>query len=129
MFKKLSLLMILFVAFATNAQDLPETQWTDNADTSWYDESLDTFEISDAASFAGISVLVEAGNNFVGKTINLTSDIDLGEHLWLPIGTSVNLAFQGNVEGNDHEISNIFVNRPDKDFGGLFGALVNSEIK
>lgn len=121
--------MILFVAFATNAQDLPETQWTDNADTSWYDESLDTFEISDAASFAGISVLVEAGNNFEGKMINLTSDIDLGAHLWLPVGTTIDLAFKGSVEGNDYTISNVYVNRPDNDFSGLFGAVISCEVK
>lgn len=129
MFKKFPLLVILFVAFVAKSQDLPETQWTDNADISWYDGSLDTFDISDAASFAGLSVLVEAGNNFEGKLINITSDIDLGAHLWLPVGTSVNLAFKGNVEGNDFTISNLFVNRPDKDFGGLFGALIASEIK
>lgn len=129
MFKKIPFLVILFVAFVAKSQDLPVTQWTDNADVTWYDESQSTFDISDAASFAGISVLVEAGNNFEGKTINFTSDIDLGAHLWLPIGTSVNLAFKGNVEGNDHVISNLFVNRPDMDFGGLFGALINSEIK
>ncbi len=129
MFKKLSLLIILFVAFATNAQDLPVTQWTDNADTSWYDDSLDTFDVSDAASFAGVSVLVEAGNNFEGKIINLTSDIDLGAHLWLPVGTSIDRAFKGSVEGNDYTISNVFVNRPDNDFSGLFGAVISCEVK
>lgn len=129
MFKTIPFLVFLFVAFVANSQDMPETQWTDNSDISWYDESVDTFDISDAASFAGLSALVEAGNNFEGKMINLTSDIDLGAHLWLPVGTSINLAFKGNVEGNDFTISNLFVNRPDNDFGGLFGALITSEIK
>lgn len=129
MLKKLSLLLILCVTYVANSQDLPETKWTDNADISWYDDSLETFDISDAASFAGISVLVEAGNNFEGKMINLTSNIDLGAHLWLPVGTSINRAFKGNVEGNDFTVSNLFVNRPANDFGGLFGALIASEIK
>lgn len=129
MLKKIPLLVILFVAFVAKSQEMPETEWIDHADVSWYDSSMDSFDISNAESFAGISVLVEAGNNFEGKTINLTSDIDLGAHLWLPVGTSVNLAFKGNVEGNDHTISNLFVNRPDNDFSALFGALVTSEIK
>lgn len=112
-----------------NAQDMPETLWTDNADISWYDSSMNSFDISNSESFAGITVLVEEGNSFEGKTINLTSDIDLGAHLWLPVGTSVDLAFKGKVEGNDHTISNLFVNRPDNDFSALFGALITSEIK
>lgn len=129
MLKKLSLLLILCVTYVANAQDMPETEWTDNADISWYDESLDAFDISDAASFAGVSVLVEAGSNFEGKTINLTSDIDLGAHLWLPVGTTIDLAFKGNVAGNDFTISNVFVNRPDNDFSGLFGAVISSEVR
>lgn len=129
MLKKLSLLLVLCVTYVASSQEMPETEWTDHADSSWYDDSLNTFDISDAESFAGISTLVEAGNNFEGKTINLTSDIDLGAHLWLPVGTSINLAFKGNVEGNDHIISNVFVNRPENDFSALFGAVVTSEIK
>lgn len=129
MLKKLFVLLILCVTVVTNSQTLPLTQWSDNADTSWYDETVETFDISTAETFAGISVLVEAGTNFEGKTINITSDLDLGAHLWLPIGTSVNLAFKGNLEGNDHVISNLFINRPDDDFSALFGALLSSEIK
>lgn len=67
---------------------MPETDWIDYADISWYDDAMDSFTISDAESFAGISVLVEDGNNFESKTINITADIDLGAHLWLPIGTN-----------------------------------------
>lgn len=129
MLKKILLLVFLCGAYVANAQDMPETLWTDNADISWFDSSMDSFEISNAESFAGITVLVEDGNNFEGKTINLTSDIDLGAHLWLPVGTSVDLAFKGIVEGNDHTISNLFVNRPNNDFSALFGALVTAEIK
>lgn len=129
MLRKLSLLVFLFVAYAASAQTMPETEWINHADTSWYDENLDSFDISDAESFAGITVLVQDGNSFQSKTINITSDIDLGAHLWLPIGTSIDLAFKGNVEGNEHTISNLFVNRPSNDFSGLFGAVVSSEIK
>lgn len=129
MLRKLSLLVFLFVTYVASAQTMPETEWINYADTSWYDEALDSFDISDAESFAGITVLVEDGNNFESKTINITADIDLGEHLWLPIGSSINLAFKGNLEGNEHTISNLFVNRPSNDFSGLFGAVISAEIK
>lgn len=129
MFKKLSFLVLLCLTYSANSQVLPETEWIHYADTSWYDDSLDSFDISDPESFAGISALVESGNNFDTKIINITADIDLGEHLWLPIGTNINLAFKGNVEGNGHTISNLFVNRPENDFAGLFGAVLTTEIK
>ena len=129
MLKKLSLLVFFCVTIVATSQTLPETEWINHADTSWYDETLNSFDISDAESFAGISVLVEEGNNFESKTINITAAIDLGEHLWLPIGTTIDLAFRGNVEGNDNVISNVYVNRPDNDFSGLFGAVISAEIK
>jgi hypothetical protein len=129
MFKKLSLLLVLCVTYVASSQNMPETNWIDFADSSWYDDSINTFEIADAESLAGISVLVEAGNNFEGKTINLTSDIDLGAHLWLPVGTNVNKSFKGSFDGNDHLISNLFVNRSESDFSALFGALISAEIK
>lgn len=129
MLRKLSLLVFLFATYVATAQTMPETEWIDYADTSWYDEALDSFDISDAESFAGISALVQDGNNFESKTINITADIDLGEHLWLPIGTNINSAFKGSVEGNEYTISNLFVNRPNNDFSGLFGAVLSTEIK
>lgn len=33
------------------------------------------------------------------------------------------------MEGNNHVISNVFVNRPENDFSGLFGAVISAEIK
>lgn len=129
MLRKLLLLVTLSITLVVTSQTMPETEWIDYADTSWYDEAQESFNISDAESFAGITVLVQDGNNFESKTINITSDIDLGAHLWLPIGTSINLAFKGKVEGNEHTISNLFVNRPNNDFSALFGALLSTEIK
>lgn len=81
------------------AQDLPETDWTDYADTSWYDASLNDFEIDNAEGFAGLSVLVANGEDFENKSIRLTSNLDLGEHLWQPIGLNIENSFKGELDG------------------------------
>ncbi|MDA3886722.1 MAG: T9SS type A sorting domain-containing protein [Candidatus Delongbacteria bacterium] len=39
---------------------------------------------------------------------------------WMPIG-NIYEPFIGSYEGQDHEILNLFINRPDEDFVGLFG--------
>lgn len=109
-------------------QDFPETKWIDYADTDWYNTTDDTYEILTPEGLAGLSVLVANGTSFEGKTIDILSDIDLGTHLFQPIGTDINHPFKGTVMGNNHIISNLRINQTDKDFAGLFGAVLNSEF-
>lgn len=49
-------------------------------DTNWYDDNTNAaeFTIYDSADLAGLAELVNEGNNFSGKTIELGDDIDLG---------------------------------------------------
>jgi hypothetical protein len=63
-----------------------------------------------------------------------TTDIDLnvppyntGDG-WLPIGDGI-FNFSGNYNGNDHSVSNLYVNRPDSILVGLFGYIENTTIK
>lgn len=82
-----------------------EAAWNGTTvDTSWYDDNTTEFTISDSADLAGLAKLVNAGNNFSGKTIELGDDIDLGGKEWTPIGNSTN-SFKGVFEGNKHMIS------------------------
>lgn len=65
-----------------------DTVWDGTAvDTSWYNEhtSDSEFTITTAAELAGLAQLVNAGNDFSGKTIRLGADIDLAGHGWTPI--------------------------------------------
>ncbi len=79
--------------------------------------------------FAGLATLVLAGNNFAGKTINLSNDIDLAAHLWTPIGKSVAISFGGTFNGNDHVISNMYTVNLTTSFVGLFSQVTGATIK
>lgn len=120
-------LSLLFVAAKSFAQTLPNTLWSDEATTEWYSEDEDVFTITTAEEFAGLATLVNSGNSFDGLTINITNDIDLGEHLWTPIGNA-DLHFSGTFDGGEHIISNLFIDMPTEDFLGLFGYCSNATL-
>ena len=78
-----------------------------SADTSWYTESGTTFTLDTAAKLAGLAELAVT-NDFNGKTITLTEDIDLNGNEWTPIGTEEK-PFNGIIkgDGNGIEIKNL----------------------
>ena len=65
----------------------------------------------------------------------LTSDIDLNNMPWTPIGYNPNDVagnesyFTGIFDGNGHEIHNLFIDVKDQGGVGLFGAVHNATIK
>ena len=65
----------------------------------------------------------------------LTSDIDLGNHPWTPIGYNANDEagnenyFTGTFDGNGHTIKNLYIDVKDQGGVGFFGAVNNSTIK
>ena len=82
-------------------------KWDGKTDVSWFDNSIDSYEISTAKELAGLAELVNQGNDFNGKIIKLKYDIDLNNHPWIPIGTNgvgvfneVNKYFSGVFDGN-----------------------------
>ncbi|MBR5791406.1 MAG: SipW-dependent-type signal peptide-containing protein, partial [Phascolarctobacterium sp.] len=92
--------------------------WQGGVDYSWYDEDATELTIGSAEQLAGFAALVNgtaeslttfAANStpivdsFAGKTITLTSDIDLNGLAWTPIG-NWDKAFEGNFDGNGHTI-------------------------
>lgn len=106
------------------------------SDTSWYDESATEYHITSASQFRGFADLVSYNNcSFEGKTLFLDCDVDLGNHPWSPIGLHSGKPFSGVFDGQNHSITNLFINSnqfdyPDmKDNIGLFGYAVNAEIK
>ena len=109
--------------------EFPATQWSEIADVSWYTDGVTEFNIDTAEKLSGLSLLVAQGNNFAGKTIHLTQPIDLGAHLWFPIGgLGVDAPFSGTFNGNDHVISNLYINLPQDDFVGFFGHVVSGTL-
>ena len=87
------------------------TQWDGTADTAWYTshEAEDTFYIYTAEELAGLAKLVnDEGETFEGKTIQLMSDLNLGDKTWTPIGKGVSTSkqyFAGTFDGGGHTIS------------------------
>ncbi len=126
--------------------ELPAKAWNGTADTSWYNDTDTEFEIDSAEDLAGLAKLVDDGNNFAGKTVKVTKDINLyvedenGEPIsFEPIGSfSDDVAFEGTFDGQGHTISNLYQNGwalangywDGPEYGmGLFSLVENAAIK
>lgn len=101
-----------------------------STDKSWYTSSTATnYTISTGAQLAGLAELVRDGRTFADKTIFLTSNIDLDNHEWTPIGLdSYHFAFRGNFQGNNHVIENLYQDIYNA-YGGLFGYVLQGSIE
>ncbi len=76
--------------------------------------------ISTVEGLKAIATNVNEGiDNYSGKTIRLTADLDLSAEVWSPIGIFTH-PFAGTFDGGGHTISNLFVNT-EHEFAGLFG--------
>ncbi|WP_343256338.1 InlB B-repeat-containing protein [Ligaoa zhengdingensis] len=101
------------------------------------------YEIKTVEQLENLSALVAAGTTFEYKYFKLTSDLDLSgvchpagpgveEKSWNPIGTSAfqggdwepwdpTKGFGGYFDGDGHSVTELYINRPEEDFQGLFG--------
>ena len=88
--------------------------------------------IANAETLAKLAELVNSGTTCEGKTIILTEDIDLSAYStgegWTPIGKDYSHSFKGTFDGQGHKISNLYINRPNANYQGLFG-LATDTIK
>lgn len=64
------------------------------------------YTIETPAQLAYLAQEVNAGNDFSGKFVSLTRDLDLNNIPWTPIGTGT-LFFSGTFDGGAHTISNL----------------------
>lgn len=141
------LICVLLSVFALSAgvfadESIP-TAWNGSVDTSWYNADKTEFEISTPEQLAGVAAIANgtvegiAKNNFIGKTVTLTADLDLGavkkadgtwdtekSKNWVPIG-KFSSNFNGTFESNSHTITNMYMDYT-VNVVGLFG-LVSSE--
>lgn len=94
----------------------------------------DPYVIDTAETLQGFAQLVNGGNSFENKFIELVDDIDLlkegvcGKNIgsWTPIGK--NKEFKGTFDGKGHKILNLYINDGTEDNAGLFG-INNGTIK
>lgn len=94
--------------------------WNGAADKSWYSDSESSFTISTPAQLAGFAALVNAGNDFRGKTVKLGADIYLGDCDWTAIGNS-DKPFAGIFDGANHTVSGFIYRAIDNQLLGFFG--------
>ena len=120
------------------------------SDDTWYDATKTELAIEDVADFAAFVETANSGNDFEGKTLKLTSDIDLyfkdvtamadgDPATFRPIGdTKYNggKPFKGTFDGQGHTIKNLYQNGWDLGYEwgvygsyGLFGSLDGATVK
>ena len=120
------------------------------SDDTWYDDTKTELAIEDVADFAAFVETANSGNDFEGKTLKLTGDIDLyfedvtaladGDPVtFRPIGdTKYNggKPFKGTFDGQGHTIKNLYQNGWDLGYEwgaygsyGLFGSLDGATVK
>lgn len=101
----------------TNATEARESELDDVIGmfaTVTYDMD-NTLSISDAESLFAFAATVAGGDDFQGKIVVLTDDIDLSGQTWTPIDD-----FYGTFDGAGHTISNLTV-EGNENYAGLFG--------
>jgi len=105
------------------------------ASIAWYGDnpSAGSFTITTAEQLAGLSLLVNDGNDMSGKTIALGANITLNDttnwknwkstppaRSWTAIGSSANRQFRGVFDGAGFTVSGIYINTSNP-YQGLFG--------
>ncbi len=136
--KLLIALLVLVSIFAfvscDDSKNVPDeitvSTWDGTIDTTWYKEDTKEFTLTEASQLAGLAQLVNAGNDFEGKTINLGNNINLNDKQWTPIGlykddegNSVKKEFSGTFDGKDYVITGlkIICENASSSYRALFG--------
>lgn len=110
-----------------------KTMWTKGTGT-----SSSPYIIETAAQLAYLAYkettnrTAGSADPYAGKYFKLNANIDLQNHEWIPIGTSYSTdhtkPFQGIFDGNNHIVTGLKINQPNKTAVGLFGALGTSGV-
>ena len=96
----------------------------------WYDATKTNLEISSAADLLGLAAIANGEapgitkDNFEGKVVKLTADIDLGGIPWTPISS-----WKGELDGNGKTISHFTINIADGKRGGFFHTIEGGDGK
>lgn len=100
-----------------------------SSDTSWYDSSKTEFYITNAAQLAGFvagaNSYIDYPDKFAGKTVYLTTDIDLNNKE-LPDNNGINADFYGTLDGKGHTIRNF---KQNSSRGGFFNGNFHGTAK
>ena len=78
--------------------------------------------VSSVADFQTFATSVNSGEDYNGVTVTLTTNLDLSEVTWTPIGTTAH-SFTGTFDGKGHSISNLSADGSSDLAAGLFGVV------
>ena len=115
--KTVAIFLIAFAAFHHKAWG-QSGSWADHQEN--YTGSGTTITISNGKQLAKLAAVVNGGADYSAVTINLTADIVLSAHYWVPIGTATH-PFNGTFNGGSHTVSGLNINDDGLDNAGLFG--------
>lgn len=116
------LLSLLLLSGASAAAD----PWTGAVSPS-LSQTNGIYQITNSSDLARLAKDVNGGNTYLGKTLQLTADLDLNNLPWTPIGGS-DKQFLGTFAGLHHNITNLSVNQPKNSYLGLFGSLGGATV-
>jgi len=97
-------------------------------DVTWFNPSLNIFEIYSPGQLRGLAELVNNGESFANRTIRLSDNINLGgeDYPFDPIG-STGAPFMGTFDGGYHKVYGLYINipaqSPAQNSVGLFGSV------
>lgn len=119
-FSYMKMVAILIVAFSYAPQRMwgQSGSWAEHQEP--YSGSSTTISITTAGQLAKLAAVVNEGADLFTVTINLTADINLSAHYWVPIGTAEH-PFNGTFSGGSHTVSGLNINDGTLDNAGLFG--------
>ena len=117
------MVMTCAVTSTADGNDATTSNWSEDADTDWYNDTESTFTLTTPQELAGLAELVNNNNNFENKTINLVAgnSYDISNYEWTPIGTGTrdgsgitenSNTFNGIFNGNGAIIDGLTITSP-----------------
>lgn len=124
----------------TSTMTAPSGVWSDHTATAFAGGSgteTEPYQIATAEQLALLAADVNSGipdKTHVNKYFQLTADIDLSAHRWIPIGQGTQFAsfhaFCGYFDGNGKTISGMYVDESSEKYSaGLFGNFTGGLLK
>lgn len=108
------------ISFAVNAVQ-------GNATVSDVEVEENTTYIYTVSDLQLLAKAVNGGDSLQGETVKLMNDIDLNGVEWTPIGMS-EANFKGTFDGDNHVISNVYINDSEMSNAGLFGIISSPAV-
>lgn len=109
---------------------MPQSLWSDVANTDWYTADGTEFTLTTPEQFAGLAKLVNSGKSMKGVTIKLGNDVDFSDNRFdQVIGFNNDNPFSGTFDGGNHTITGVMISSPTDGFSGFFGQTNEAVIR